>query len=89
MLAAGSQVIIASVICSLVFFILGMLTGFLCYHLPHLCKLKNKNPKTPAGSAPVVYEEVSCSNSHSQRKSDIELKANAAYGPVEDTKFRI
>ena len=43
--------------------------------------LTKSSPTPPAASAPVIYEEVS-PDSQSERKNDIELNENVAYGPV-------
>ena len=87
-LSAGSQVAIATVICSLVFFILGLILGVIYHRLPRAgcttCNFKRYSgncPTPPAAVSPVVYEEVS-PDRHSQVKSDIELKENVAYGNV-------
>ena len=79
--------LITAIVCSLVFFTLGMLVGALFHYwttirCSHKLKRSSSNSSTPpATSVPVVYEEVS-PKSHSGRKSDIELKDNLAYGPV-------
>ena len=88
MLSAATQVLITAIVCSLVFFILGMFVGALFHYwatVRCVCKLfkqsSSNSPTPPAATAPVVYEEVS-PDSHSERKCDIELKDNLAYGPV-------
>ena len=85
MLATGIQLIIASVVCSLVFSTLGILIGFLCYHWVVIRKSKNSSSCSstpPATSAPIVHEDI-LPDSQSQGQNDIiELKDNAAYGPV-------
>ena len=87
MLSAGSQVAITAVICSLVFFILGLILGVIYHHFPRMrctmCKFEQslEDPTFPAAVAPVVYEEV-LPDRHSQVKRDIELKENVAYGNV-------
>ena len=79
--------LVTAIICSLVFFVLGMLAGALFHYwatVRCVCKVKqssSNSPTPPAATAPVVYEEVS-PDSHSERKCDIELKDNLAYGPV-------
>ena len=87
MLSAENQVIITAVVCSLVFFTLGMLVGVLCLHCAtvlHVHKsktLSSGRPTPPATSTPVVYEEVSPDIS-TGNNVDIEFKDNVAYGPV-------
>ena len=76
--------IITAVVCSLVFFTLGMLVGVLCLHcatVVRVRKSKNSSPTPPATSIAVVYEEVS-PDTNTGTKSDIELKDNVAYGPI-------
>ena len=87
-LSAGVQVAISAAICSLIFFILGLLFGVIYHRCPKVrcttCKYKQSlgnSPTPPAASAPIVYEEVS-PKMHSLVKSDIELEENVAYGPV-------
>ena len=81
----GSQVIIAVIICSVVFLLLGIFLGVLllyCFmRLKGKFKLTRNNLIPPVASAPAIYEEVS-PDSHSIRKNDIELSENLAYGPV-------
>ena len=43
--------------------------------------LTSSSPAPQVALAPVIYEEVS-PDSHSERKNDIELNENVAYGPV-------
>ena len=87
MLSAAIQVLITAIVCSLVFFILGMLVGALFHYratVRCVCKFKqssSNSPTPPAASAPVVYEELS-PDSQSGRKCDVELKDNLAYGSV-------
>ena len=84
MLSAATQVLITAIVCSLVFFVLGMLVGAIFHYWATVCKIKqssSNSPTPPAASAPVVYEELS-PDSQSGRKSDIELKDNLAYVPV-------
>ena len=84
-LSSGSQVAITAVICSLGFFTLGLILGILWHHRPTTTctalKSRSSSSIPPAASAPVVYEELSL-EAHSERKSDIELKENVAYGPI-------
>ena len=77
---------ITTIICSLVFLLLGMFLGGLI----HYCIVRyigrfnrlTKSSHTPQPtSAPAIYEEVS-PDSHTERKIDIELNENVAYGPV-------
>ena len=86
MLSAGSQVAITAVICSLVFLIIGMLLGILCYHwtITRCTTFKSKclagnSPLPPTTPPPGVYEEV-LAERHSQVKNNIELEENVAYG---------
>lgn len=85
-LSTGSQVVITAVICSFVFLVIGLLLGILWHHWLsarsrcRVCKSKQSSGESSA-SAQAVYEDMS-SNIHSQVKSDIELKENAAYGHV-------
>ena len=87
MLSTESQVAITAVACSLVFFMLGSIFGVLCHYwttLSHACRSKsssNSKPTPPAGSTPVVYEEVSL-DPLAGRKGDTELTKNVAYGPI-------
>ena len=89
-----SQLILTGVICSFVFFFLGVLFGVLRHRWgrvfikPCTGDIKRSNGKrrehpsptdTPAVTAPVVYEEVA-TDSHSQQK--IELEENVAYGHI-------
>ena len=87
MLSTGSEVAITAVVCSLVFFILGSLFGALCQYWITLIRVRrsktssSRGPTPPAGSTPVVYEEVS-PDPHAGRKGGIELTENVAYGPI-------
>ena len=87
MLSAVSQVLITAIVCSLVFFILGMLAGALFHYwatVRCVCKFKQSSrnsPTPPAAAGPVIYDEVS-PDSRSEGMCDIELKDNLAYGPV-------
>ena len=86
-LSAATRVLITAIVCSLFFFILGLLVGVLFHYWATVrceCRLKQSStnrPTPPAAPAPVVYEEVS-PDSHSGRKCDIEVKDNLAYGHV-------
>ena len=88
------QIILTAVICSFVFFFLGVLVGVLChcwgrvFIKPCASDIKRSNRKrrehpsptnTPADDSPVVYEDVT-TDSHSQQK--IELEENVAYGHI-------
>ena len=78
--------IITAVICSLVFFILGVLVGIVFDRCATVkctpCKTKHLSCSSlPPPVAVVLYEEVS-PEMHSQKKNDIELEENVAYGPV-------
>ena len=81
----GSQVIIAAIICSLIFLLLGIFLGVLIYYcfMRHKDKFKltRNNLSPPVASAPAIYEEVS-PDPHTGRKNVIELSENVAYGPV-------
>ena len=81
----GSQAIIAAIICSLIFLLLGIFLGVLLHYcfMRHKGKFKltRNNLSPPVASAPAIYEEVS-PDSHTERKNDIELSENLAYGPV-------
>jgi hypothetical protein len=96
LLSSSSQVILAAVICSFVFFFLGVLVGVLCHRWgrvfvkPCTGDIKCSNGKrrehpsptdTPADDAPVVYEEVT-TDSHSKSGQKIELEENVAYGHI-------
>ena len=88
MLSPENQVIITAVVCSLVFFTLGMLVGALSHHcatVPRACKSTKNSRLTPQApvttSTPVVYEEVS-PDTNTERNVDIEFKDNVAYGPI-------
>ena len=89
-LSSSSQTILSTVVCSFVFFFLGVLVGVLCHRWgrvfikPCTGDIKRSNGKrrehpsptdTPADDAPVVYEEVT-TDSHSRQK--IELEENVA-----------
>ena len=85
-----SQLIITAIVCSLVCLVFGAFIGALIVLLACLryvqnikksCDLTSSSPTPPAASVPVIYEEVS-PDSHTERKNDIELKENVAYGPV-------
>lgn len=93
-LSNSSQVILAAIICSLVFLSVGIFVGALCHHWARVfirsCRVKrstetltiHEHPTptdTTADAAPVMYEEVT-SHSHSGQK--IELTDNVAYGPI-------
>ena len=84
-LSSGSQVIIAAIICSVVFLLLGIFLGVLLHYCFMIHKGKFKSTRNsltqPVASAPVIYEEVS-PDSHTERKNVIELSENVAYGPV-------
>ena len=77
--------IIAAIICSVVFLLLGIFLGVLL----HYCFMRNKgkfkltrsNLSPHVASAPAIYEEVS-PDSHTERKNVIKLSENLAYGPV-------
>ena len=74
-------VVIASVICSLVFFTLGLVFGALCLHcitVLHLHKSKGTLRSNPTSPTPV---NVSPDARVTERKSKIELQDNVAYGP--------
>ena len=86
MLSSANQVLITAIVCSLAFFVLGMLFGALFHYwatVRCVCKFKqpsSNSPTPPAALTQVVYEEVS---PDSERKCDIELKGdNLAYVPV-------
>ena len=87
MLSTESQVAITAVVCCLLFFIIGSIFGALCHYwttLPHVHRSKTSSssgPTPPAGSTPVVYEEVSL-DPLAGRKGDTELTENVAYGPI-------
>ena len=85
-----SQLIITAIVCSLVFLVLGAFIGALIVLLACLRYVQNikksydvtsSSPTPQVASAPVIYEEVS-PDSQSERKNDIELNENVAYGPV-------
>ena len=85
-----SQLIITAIVCSLVCLVFGAFIGALIVLLVCLRYVQNikksyvltsSSPAPLAASAPVIYEEVS-PDSHTERKNDIELKENVAYGPV-------
>jgi hypothetical protein len=90
-LSSSSLVILTAVICSFVFFFLGILVGVLCHRwggvfIKPCTKCSNGKRRehssptdTPADDAPVVYEEVT-TDSHSRQK--IELEENVAYGHI-------
>ena len=77
---------VTAIICSLVFLILGMFLGGLIHHCivrykGRFNRLIKSSPTPQPTSAPAIYEEVS-PDSHTERKNDIELNENVAYGPV-------
>ena len=85
-----SQLIITAIVCSLVCLVFGAFIGALIVLLACLRYVQNikksyvltsSSPTPPAALAPVIYEEVS-PDSHTDRKYDIELNENVAYGPV-------
>ena len=88
-LSSSSQTILTGIICTFVFFFLGVLVGVLCHRWGTVfVNIKRSNGKirehpspsnTPADDAPVVYEEVT-TDSHSRQK--IELEENVAYGHI-------
>ena len=84
----NTLLIVTAIVCSLVSFVLGTFLGALtvllaCLKYVQIIKKSNKSksssPTPPP--VPVVYEEVS-PDLHTQRKNDIELNENVAYGPV-------
>ena len=86
MLSTENQVVITAVVCSLVFFTLGMLVGVLSHHCATVLRVrkstKNSSPTPPVTtSTPVVYEEVSL-DTNTGRNVHIEFKDNIAYGPI-------
>ena len=79
-----SQLIITAIVCSLVCLVFGAFIGALIVLLVQRVKISKKlsaESIPPTVSAPVIYEEVS-PDSHTERKNDIELNENVAYGPV-------
>ena len=89
-LTNSSQVIITAIICSFVFFLIGILVGALCHRWATIftkpcLNLKHPNgahtPTDKPGPVAPVYEEVA-SDSLSGQNKIIELKENVAYGPV-------
>lgn len=82
-LSVGIQVAITAVICSLVFFTLGLMFGIIYHHWPRArCTTCKSSCCSPTPPPPVVYEDVSLSTHSHQVKSDIALKENVAYGPI-------
>ena len=90
MLSCSSQTILATVICSFVFFFLGIFVGVLCHRwgkvfIKPCTKCSNGKRRehpptdTPADDAPVIYEEVT-TELYSRQK--IELEENLAYGHI-------
>ena len=81
----GSKVIIAAIVCSVVFLLLGIFLGVLFHYcfMGHKGKFKltRNNLTQHVASAPAIYEEVS-PDSRTERKNVIELSENVAYGPV-------
>ena len=83
-LSAANQVIITAVVCSLVFFALGMLVGALfLYWVIIRCACTSKQSSSSSHSTPLIICEDVSTYSHFQVKNDIELKENVAYGPIE------
>ena len=79
--STGIQVAVTAIICSLVFLIIGLLLGILWHHWLNASRCttcKSKQTLDESSTAPTVYEEVS-PDTHSQVKSNIELKENVAY----------
>ena len=89
-LSTGSAVATTAVVCSMVFFVIGVLVGALCGHLATVYRfskqrnlkqsdsVNNGEPTPPARPAP-VYEELVPPELFTKEK-DIELKENVAYG---------
>ena len=84
-LSTENQVLISTIICSVVFLLLGMFLGAFFYHCAAVqYKQKFNTISTPSNPpTPAVYEEVS-PGSRTERRNDniIELSENVAYGPV-------
>ena len=78
-----SAVGIAVTTATVVAFITGVLAGILAYHYINKHQLQNAKPESSSHQqqqlAGPVYEEVFATSA----KEKIELKANAAYGPVQ------
>ena len=84
--------IITAVVCSFVFFFIGILVGVLCHRWTTVFTKPCRNLKhrylngahTPTGKPGLVapvYEEVA-SDSPSGQNKIIELEENVAYGPI-------
>ena len=90
-LSTGSAVATTAVVCTLFFFVIGVLVGVLCGHWATVYRLiskqrnlkqsdsvNNSEPNPPAGPVPVY--EVLVSPELVTKEKDIELKENVAYG---------
>ena len=96
MLSSTTQVTITAVVCSVPFFLFGILVGVLCHcwAAPVFMRPWNKkhsnetehqhsHSDTPAAvTAPVLYEEVKLSSNPPHSEQNIELQKNTAYGPI-------
>ena len=96
MLSNTTQVAITAVVCSVAFFLFGILVGVLCHRwaVPAFMKPYNKkhsnetehqhshSDRPAAVTAPVLYEEVKLSSDPPHSEQNIELQENAAYGPI-------
>ena len=87
---------ITDVICSIIFFLFGILVGVLCHRWaapvfmrpwnkkhPNEKEHQHSHSDTPAAvTAPVLYEEVKLSSDPPHSGGNIELQENAAYRPI-------
>ena len=81
-LSYGGALTLTGVICSTVFFVLGMLCSFLILRYKQSHANKNDQPAETQPPLP-VYEDIHVSPpSTGNNKQNIELKQNVAYGPI-------
>ena len=81
-LSCGGALTLTGVICSTVFFVLGMLCSFLILKYKQSHANKNDQPAETQPPLP-VYEDIHVSPpSTGNNKQSIELQGNVAYGPI-------
>ena len=81
--------VISAVVCSVVFYISGVVSGFLIFLVIIRCKETRKqvaitssgSSEAPNTAAP-VYEDIVPTPGLDREKAGIELQENVAYGPV-------
>ena len=76
-----TTVVVASVVCSLVFLSVGVLLGGVGLYLILRVRGRSSGP-TPSPPPPVTYEEVGVARKV-KRSQDFQLTSNEAYGPIQ------